>query len=143
LTAAEARTALEQARVARLATAAADGRPHVVPICLAVDGDRIYTAIDHKPKRPGPLQRVTNIAASPRVAVLADHYDDADWSTLWWARADGRARTVGPDDLLHDRGGDLLAERYAQYREQPPAGEMIVIEVERWTGWGVLPVGGS
>jgi hypothetical protein len=29
----------------------------------------------------------------------------------------------------------LLAERYAQYRVQPPPGPVIAIDVERWSGW--------
>ena len=38
-------------RVGRLATADERGRPHVVPVCYAFDGRRIYTAVDRKPKR--------------------------------------------------------------------------------------------
>src|SRR5438105_4346143 len=41
---------LEDARVARLATADANGKPHVVPITFAVDGDTLYFAVDAKPK---------------------------------------------------------------------------------------------
>lgn len=141
MTEAEARAALAAARVARLASVSADGRPHLVPICLALDGDRIYTAIDHKPKQPGLLRRLANIATEPRVAVLADHYDE-DWSVLWWARADGRARRVSPGVPDHTAGGELLAERYDQYRRRPPAGEMIVIDVERFSGWGRPPAAG-
>ncbi|MET0817185.1 MAG: TIGR03668 family PPOX class F420-dependent oxidoreductase, partial [Solirubrobacteraceae bacterium] len=96
MTAGEARERLAGARVARLATAAADGRPHVVPCTFAVLGeDTIVSAVDHKPKRTTALRRLANIAANPRVAVLADHYED-DWDALWWARADGVARVLEP-----------------------------------------------
>ncbi|MFC6939717.1 pyridoxamine 5'-phosphate oxidase family protein [Salinirubellus sp. GCM10025818] len=44
------RAYLETARVARLATADAEGRPHAVPVCFAFAGDRIVTPIDEKPK---------------------------------------------------------------------------------------------
>src|SRR5215210_939155 len=82
---------------ARLATAGRDGRPHVVPCTFAVLGDAtIVSAVDHKPKRTTALRRLANIAANPRVAVLADHYAD-DWTKLWWARADGTAHVVAPD----------------------------------------------
>ena len=83
-----ARALFAAARVARLATVTPDGSPHVVPIVFAVDGDTIYTAVDGKPKRSRQLQRLANIAAHPRVTVLADRYDE-DWSQLWWVRADG------------------------------------------------------
>jgi hypothetical protein len=36
--------------VARLATAALDGRPHLVPVVFALQDDVIYTAVDAKPK---------------------------------------------------------------------------------------------
>src|SRR5260221_14749245 len=77
-------------RSARLATVSADGRPHVVPIVFALDGDTLYFAVDSKPKRTTHLQRLKNIAANPAVSVLADHYDD-DWTRLWGVRADGTA----------------------------------------------------
>src|ERR671935_135408 len=89
----EARALLASARVARLATADAEGRPHLVAITFAVDGDEIITAVDHKPKRTVRLRRLANIEANPRVSVLADHYED-DWSGLWWARADGRPQLL-------------------------------------------------
>jgi Pyridoxamine 5'-phosphate oxidase len=46
----EARRRVASSRVAHLATATADGQPHVVAVTFAVDGDVIYTAVDHKPK---------------------------------------------------------------------------------------------
>src|SRR5205823_7574969 len=95
MTAAEARARFATARTARLATTTPAGLPHLVPICFALDGDTILTAIDHKPKRTTALARLRNIAANPPVALLADHYDDDDWSQLWWARADADA--TAPD----------------------------------------------
>lgn len=127
---ADARETFTKARVARLATLNPDGAPHIVPICFAVDGDVIYSAIDHKPKRSAHPQRLTNINRDPRVAVLADHYDE-DWESLWWIRADGHARVVSAGE----QAVALLARRYEQYRERPPRGNMIVIDVARWSGW--------
>ena len=128
---AEARETFAKARVARLATLTPHGAPHIVPICFAVDGDVIYSAIDHKPKRTPHPRRLRNINRDARVAVLADHYDD-HWENLWWVRADGRGRVVSAGE----QAIALLARRYAQYRERPPRGEMIVIEVASWSGWG-------
>ena len=48
----------ERERVARLATVGPDGRPHVVPICFALDGDTLYTAVDSKPKSTRRLRRL-------------------------------------------------------------------------------------
>ncbi len=125
-----ARDRFAAARVARLATADEHGRPHLVPLVFALGGATIYSAVDAKPKSGTALRRLANIAANPQVSVLVDHYDD-DWTQLWWARADGRAH-------VHDHGGPVLAllsERYAQYRDAPPAGPFITIEVQRWSGW--------
>jgi PPOX class probable F420-dependent enzyme len=121
------------ARVARLATMSAGGQPHIVPITFAVDHDVIYTAVDSKPKSTPHLRRLSNIRANPRVAVLADHYDD-DWSALWWVRADGMAAILVSQAEIAGPAG-LLAGRYRQYRDSPPAGPVIAIRVARWTGW--------
>ena len=124
---------LESARVARLATVDAAGIPHLVPLVFAVDGDRIYSAVDYKPKRTQLLKRMRNIAANPAVALLADHYED-DWSQLWWVRVDGTAEVVetGP---AWERAIAALADKYPQYRGQPPDGSAIVITIHRLTGW--------
>ena len=103
--AAEARRRFAAARVARLATADADGRPHLVPVVFAVDGDRVWSAVDDvKPKATMRLRRLRNIAANPAVALLADHYDDEDWTALWWARADGAAQLLDPADPARAAG---------------------------------------
>jgi len=131
---AAARERFASSRVARLATVDDQGRPHVVPIVFAVDRDTIYFAIDLKPKRTADLKRLRNIAANPKVSLLADHYDDDDWTALWWARADGTAR-VAETRGDADRAMALLAARYPQYRDQPPPGPIVAITVDRWSGW--------
>jgi PPOX class probable F420-dependent enzyme len=134
VTAEEARRRFAAARVARLATADAAGRPHIVPIVFALAGETIYSAVDAKPKRTTALRRLANVAANPRVAVLADHYED-DWRALWWVRADGSGRVLDAGEPEARDAVARLAERYAQYREQPPAGTVLAIDVERWSGW--------
>lgn len=127
------RTLFRAARVASLATVRPDGRPHLVPVTFAVDGDRIVTAVDHKPKRTTSLQRLENIQANPLVSLLADRYD-ADWSRLWWARVDGQARVVenGED---HEAAVELLVKKYRQYRARPPEGPAIIVAATAWRGW--------
>ncbi len=131
----EARHRFAATRVARLATADASGRPHVVPFVFAVCGDTIYSAVDHKPKRSGALRRLANVAVNPAVSALVDEYDDGDWSRLWWARAEGHAAIHEPGSPEAVRGVEALRGRYAQYLEQPPAGAVLAISVERWSGW--------
>jgi PPOX class probable F420-dependent enzyme len=123
----------EDAPVARLATVDGNGRPHVVPICFAIDGDTLYTAVDEKPKRTRRLKRLANIEANPYVEVLIDHYED-DWSRLWWVRLRGVARIVEDPHAV-----ELLAAKYPQYREQPPAGPVIVVTVEERREWTASP----
>jgi PPOX class probable F420-dependent enzyme len=120
----------ERARVARLATVGPDGRPHVVPICFALDGDSLYSAVDSKPKSTRRLQRLANIEANPPVEIVIDHWDE-DWSRLWWVRLSGRARIVEHDA----RGLELLQAKYPQYRADPPAGPFIVVAVESRREW--------
>jgi PPOX class probable F420-dependent enzyme len=122
------------ARVARLATVGPTGAPHLVPMVFALVGDVIYTAVDAKPKRHTGLRRLSNIAAEPRVSVLADHYDE-DWTVLWWVRADGVARVLDVADPAARAGLTALVERYPQYRVDPPPGPVIAVEVRRWSAW--------
>lgn len=129
-----ARERFAAARVARLATADATGRPHLVPIVFAVDGDTVYSAVDAKPKRSTALRRLANVRVNPAVALLVDHYDE-DWTTLWWVRAEGRARVLDAQEAQARRGISLLAGRYPQHRLELPRGPVLVVAVERWSGW--------
>lgn len=130
-----ARARFGAAPLAHLATAAADGTPHLVAICFAVLGDRIVTALDHKPKRTVRLRRLANIAMNPRVCLLVDHYDPGDWSALWWARADGIARVLAPESDAAADAVDALVARYPQYAAHRPDGPVIEVAVSRWSGW--------
>lgn len=119
--------------VGRLATVGPGGRPHIVPVTFLLDGDRIASAIDHKPKTTTDLKRLRNIEANPAVSVLVDHYEQ-DWSQLWWVRADGEAR-VETSGERWDRAVAGLVEKYAPYRVTPPRGPVIVVAVSRWSSW--------
>jgi PPOX class probable F420-dependent enzyme len=132
VTPAEARTRFAAARVARLATVDAAGRPHLVPIAFAVAGDTIYSAVDAKPKRTRALRRLANVRENPAVSLLVDHWDEDDWAALWWVRADGRGRVIDSEDPEARRAVELLRERYPAQRD---AGEVLAVEVDRWSGW--------
>ncbi len=132
----EARSRFAAGRVARLATVRPDGSPHLVPVVFALDGSTVVFAVDDKPKGTRELQRLANIRADPRVSVLVDHYDD-DWPSVWWVRADGRARVVDAGPAL-DRAVALLAEKYPQYGASPPPGPIVLIDVGTWRWWSYL-----
>lgn len=129
---------MDRRRVAHLATADATGAPHVVPICFALVGDTLFVSIDEKPKRGAPLQlrRLRNIAQNPRVAVVADVYDDEDWARLGFVLVRGIARILSAGEE-HRLALEALRGKYVQYRamalEERP---VIAITVERVTTWG-------
>jgi PPOX class probable F420-dependent enzyme len=118
-----------QARVGRLATVTAEGRPHVVPVCFALADGRIYTAVDAKPKSKRTLRRLDNVRATGRASLLVDHYEE-DWSRLWWVRVDGAAEVIESEAAL-----DALAAKYEQYRAARPAGPVIAITPDKWRSW--------
>jgi PPOX class probable F420-dependent enzyme len=136
----DARRSFSTATVARMATVGAATHPptpHLVPIVFALlGGDTVVSAVDHKPKRTNALRRLANIRENPAVALLADGYSD-DWDALWWARADGLARVVEPGSEagLREAALDALVARYPQYAQRRPSGDLIVVEVSRWSGW--------
>jgi PPOX class probable F420-dependent enzyme len=137
---------LERARVAasqvaRLATVRPDGRPHVVPIVYALDGDTLYSAVDAKPKRSTRLQRFDNVRQNPEVTVLVDHYAD-DWDELWWVRLDGRGRVLEGGDEA-DRAIELLRAKYPQYRSAPPCPPVLAVDVATWRSWVARPLVGT
>jgi PPOX class probable F420-dependent enzyme len=121
------------APVGRFATVRADGRAHVVPICFVITDDVVHTAVDHKPKRHNRLQRVSNVAATGTASLLIDTYDD-DWSRLWWVRLDGRAR-IADEAAEIEWALRSLREKYPQYRDHPPAGPFVALDIHEWVGW--------
>lgn len=146
---AQARARFAAARVARLATVGEDDLPHLVPVTFALDSgtghrhgpgadtgtadppDDLVSAVDSKPKRTTALRRLRNIAAHPAVSLLVDHYDDTDWTRLWWVRADGLATVTDTDPAA----AAALSAKYPQYHHEPPRGPFIRITVTTWRGW--------
>jgi PPOX class probable F420-dependent enzyme len=124
---------VRKAQVGRLATIDAAGRPHLVPVCFALEGDTLYSAVDEKPKRSRRLKRLANIRRDPHVSVIVDHYEE-DWSRLWWVRMDGKA-SVLDEGTEFERALALLRGKYEQYRAEPPTGPVIAVQIERWKGW--------
>lgn len=121
------------ARVARLASLDPRGRLHLVPVCFALDGERILSAVDDKPKRSLLPQRLANVRAHPDVTLLVDHYEER-WERLWWVRLRGTARVLEAG-TERERALDLLAEKYEQYARARPPGPVLAVELEEWRGW--------
>jgi PPOX class probable F420-dependent enzyme len=125
----DARSILEDARRAALSTLDPDGVPHTVPVTFAIVAGELVTAIDHKPKTGRELRRVKNLRADPTATVMVDRWSE-DWDELGWVMLSGRARVELPGT-----GGAQLTERYPQYREQAPGGDVIVFSPERIRWW--------
>ena len=137
-----ARTAalIQSSRVAHLATADANGAPHLIPICFAFDGERFYSALDRKPKRTSPtrLKRVRNILSNPNVALVIDHYEE-EWRRLWYVLITGVAQLIHEGEE-HRQAVVYLKEKYPQYRDMDiDRTPVIRITASRITCWGNVP----
>jgi len=128
---------LSLARIGRLATASAVGRPHVVPLCFAVLGEAAYSVVDEKPKatRTG-LRRLLNLAANPRASLLVDHYEE-DWTSLWFVMVEGEASLVS-EAGEYAVALEALRLKYAQLRSMdlaPTTHPMIRLRFDRVVAW--------
>jgi len=132
---------LEEARVGHLGLIDGSGRPRVLPVTFAVVDGLVWSAVDHKPKRrPGEeLARVRWLRERPESALTVDRYDD-DWTRLAWVQLLGTSAVVdvaGNDVVLA-----ALAARYPQYRDRPPGGPLLRLEVERTVCWSASQAAG-
>lgn len=132
-------------RVARLATADAQGQPFVVPICYLFEGGVFYSALDEKPKSVAPthLKRVRNILANPQVGLVIDDYAE-DWSRLAYIQIRGRAELVDPGAEEHAAAIRLLRAKYPQYRQMAIDRQPVLrITPTSIVSWGQPLSGGS
>ena len=128
---------IRAARLAHLATAGADGQPHVVPICFVFDGKDFYSPIDEKPKRTSPakLKRVTNIQANAQTALVIDRYSE-NWKRLAYILIRGKAKIVHRG-TAHAEAVHRLRRKYPQYRQMAiHTRPMIQIMPTKWSFWG-------
>jgi PPOX class probable F420-dependent enzyme len=131
---------LEAGRVGHLATADAQGAPHLIPVCYAADEGTLYITVDEKPKRRDiPLKRVRNILDNPQAAFVVDRYDE-DWSRLAWVMLRGPAEILD-SGAEHDRAQALIVVRYPQLKAMRIAVlPVIALRIARATDWGDLSV---
>jgi PPOX class probable F420-dependent enzyme len=93
----------------------------------------MYSAVDAKPKSTLSLRRLQNLKTNSSFSLLVDHYDE-DWTTLWWVRVDGSGRVIEKGDEREHALG-LLTAKYEQYRDTPPPGPILALDIERWRVW--------
>jgi PPOX class probable F420-dependent enzyme len=134
---------LDGAGVAHLGMLDGQGRPRVLPVTFALAGDRIWSAIDEKPKRvpAAELARVRFLRRDPRAALTVDHYSE-DWEELAWVQVLGQVTIVEPDGEAA-AGLASLAAKYRQYRDSPPRGPLLALDPERFLFWRARAPGGS
>ena len=131
---------LRSARTGHLATADANGQPHVIPVCFVFDGEAIYSVLDGKPKSVSlrRLRRVRNISANPQVSLVVDHYEE-DWSRLQYLMVSGGAELLELGEEWA-RAIAMLREKYPQYQamdlDQSP---VIKIAPLRYVPWSSGP----
>lgn len=132
---------VKSAKVARLATAAPNLQPYLTPVVFVLEKTNIFIPLDQKPKSVSfkELKRVKNIQRNPKVAFLADNYED-DWERLWFITLIGQARLVeqgrsrkGNQDIRKVR--DLLMDKYHQYSKVDVGQIYIKINVLRGYYW--------
>jgi PPOX class probable F420-dependent enzyme len=119
---------LRSARAGHLATADANGQPHVIPVCYVFDGQTIYSVLDAKPKTTPlrQLRRVRNILANPHVSLVVDHYEE-DWTRLQYVMVTGDAELLESGEEW-TRAIAILREKYPQYQSMD-LGESPVIKI--------------
>jgi PPOX class probable F420-dependent enzyme len=104
-----------------------------VPVCFAVADRTVVVPVDRvKPKVSTDLQRVKNLVADRRAALLCDHWDGGDWTRLWWVRA-SLTRTDATDGERSTLAS-LLRAKYPPYHHAAFA-DLIVFRLEAITGW--------
>jgi PPOX class probable F420-dependent enzyme len=120
-------------RVLRVATVGAAGTPHLVPVCHAVVGDRVYFGSG------AAGRKVLNLAENPRVAVTVDLYSE-DWSQLRGVMVQGTAKIIrrGPG---FTRARRRLYAKYPQYPRDAAlsVADSVIVEVTptRVFTWGL------
>ncbi|MBW0103638.1 PPOX class F420-dependent oxidoreductase [Pseudonocardia sp. KRD291] len=110
----------EGTKLAHVALARADGRPHVTPVCFVLDGEELAFALS-----PGSVKG-RSLARDARIAVcVSDERQPYGFVTV-----EGRARiSAEPDRVAHVAEG--VARRY--YPSQPAEGIAEVFVQEGFT----------
>lgn len=124
---------LQWERVCRVATASADGVPHVVSVCHVLRDGNLYVGSGDD------ATKVRNLRANPRVTAVVDVYSDA-WSGLRGVMVQGTAKLIASGPAFR-RIRKLLYAKYPQYPDEAAIDESdsVVVEVtpSRVFTWGL------
>ncbi len=120
-------------RVCRVATAGADGTPHLVPVCHVLAGEKIYFGSGND------ARKVANLRQNPRIALTVDLYSD-DWSHLKGVMVLGTAALIARGPRF-TKARDRLYEKFPQYRDEAAlaTSDSVIVEVTptRVFTWGL------
>ncbi len=122
-----------------MATVGKLGKPLVVPICFAFDGNFIYSPIDKKPKSvsAGKLKRIRNIINNPNISLVIDEYLE-NWSMLYYLIIQGTAEIIDEGEE-YENSLSMLSKKYDQYREmglESLGAPVIKITPDKIISWG-------
>ncbi len=131
---------LRRAERATLATLHPVRGVDAVPACFSYADGGVAVPIDRvKEKSDSVLQRVRNLGADPRAVLLCDHWDQNDWSRLWWVRA-SLEWVVHPGEPEVEVLLGLLEQKHRQYEGRPFA-DVLIFRVTALSGWAAGPPG--
>lgn len=110
-------------RVCRVATAGAEGRPHLVPVVHVLAGDKIYFGSGDDGRK------VKNLRDNSQIAITIDLYSD-DWAQLRGVMVQGTARLIERGPRFKQARARLYA-KYPQYAKEAAISpsDSVVVEV--------------
>ena len=110
-------------RVCRVATANAEGLPHLVPVCHVLAGGKLYIGSGDDGAK------VRNLKANPKITITVDLYSD-HWESLKGVMVQGTAKLIerGP---AFQRAKRKLYEKYPHYAKEAALSpsDSVIIEV--------------
>ena len=109
-----------------------EGGPRVLPVTFALAAGAIWSAVDDKPKSTREPARLRFLRDDPRTALTVDRYSD-DWDELAWVQVLGTVELLAASDAA--AGLEALASKYSQYRQAPPPGPVLRLDVVRCLHW--------
>ena len=110
-------------RVCRVATANAEGLPHLVPVCHVVAGGKLYIGSGDDGAK------VRNLKANPKITVTVDLYSD-HWALLKGVMVQGTAKLIARGPAFQ-RAKRKLYEKYPQYSKEAALSpsDSVIIEI--------------
>jgi len=120
-------------RVCRVATAGADGKPHLVPVCHVLTGGKICFGSGND------ARKVANLRENPSIALTVDLYSE-DWAHLKGVMVLGTATLIARGQRFKQARARLY-EKYPQYPEEAAlaTADSVIVEVTptRVFTWGL------